>query len=226
MIEALPYIIIGLSLLLIVLNFSRSSSVATHYIKAFIGLPETIVHEFCHALMAILTFGKAKSIQIFSNGEGLAVSATGSWFSRTAITLAGYIGASVIAYGFVHLLVEGQLQWIFYLFSGIAVFTLLYIRNFFGFFYVGLLNVSWAVILYYDAYYWQQLLTYYIVIVCLAYSLYSATVVMYLSWKSPDEAGDATNMKKLTYIPAQVWGVLFFIQAAYFYVVSILKLMA
>ena len=48
-------------------------------------------------------------------------------------------------------------------------------------------------------------------------SMTSAFGIMYLSFKIPTQAGDATSLAQLTYfIPAQVWGILFFGQSLYF----------
>jgi len=46
-------------------------------------------------------------------------------------------------------------------------------------------------------------------------SIASAFVLLKLSFTDKNKAGDATNLKKITYIPAFFWALLFFILAIY-----------
>lgn len=81
------------------------------------------LHEFGHAIMAVLTTGTVHSLQVNPDGSGVTTTSGGS---IALITMGGYIGSCV----FSNLLVRASLssfsKWMCYLLAGVAIFSAVY----------------------------------------------------------------------------------------------------
>ena len=184
-----------------------------NYVKS----PNTMFHEDGHAVMSLLTFGRVYKIDLFYNTEGLATTGSRWWVGRTLTTLAGYPFASFMAFVFFYFFTQERYDLLFYGFAGIVVLNLvLWVRNFYGIIWL----LSFAGIfggLYYlgDAVYIEGFLKLMGAILFVE-SIASSFTIMKLSFIQPNDAGDATSMRKHTMISARVWGLLFFIQSLFF----------
>lgn len=217
---SLIYLYLAIAILLAAIpsligSFSFSSR-AIIKLKTILEIPNVLIHEVCHALAAILTFGKVHSISLHSNNEGVAVTSSSNFISRIVVSYAGYTGASGSAVGLYYLLFIERYDWVIYGFIGVTLFSALFwVRNFYGFLwsmaFVG--GMSYLV--------WEQYsqvlihISIFLSSIVLVQSIWTALIILKLSIKQRKEAGDTTNLAKATLIPAAVWGALFAAQSIY-----------
>lgn len=196
-------------------------------IGKYLRVINTLVHEVGHALFALLTGGKVDKIELFANTEGLAWTQSRFWLGRVLTTMAGYPFASFISFLFLYYLSNQKyLSIIIILLTILIIAIILWVRNFYGF----LWCISFGFIFYYiyqlnNAFYIETVL-YFITAVLFMESLYSAFVILKLSFTRPKDAGDATSLARTTLIiPAFVWGLAFFAQAVFFAYMGIQQFM-
>lgn len=201
-------------------SFAPSINQLLRHIGRYFSNLNTMFHEDGHALMGLIVGKGVNRIELYTNNEGVAVTATyaGSrgWLPRVIIALAGYPFSSAMAYLFFYLLVHHHYDWLFYgLGSVVVINLLLWVRNGYGI--VWLFSIG---LILGGIYYLQdpQLVRYSMMFVgalLLVESLFSAFIIFVLSIKYPNDAGDATSLKQLTHLSARFWGFLFFAQAVY-----------
>lgn len=188
-------------------------AVVGKYIKSV----NTMFHEDGHAIMSLLTFGSVHKIDLFYSTEGLATTGSRFWIGRTLTTLAGYPFASFMAFVFFYFFTEGHYEYLFYGFAGIVVLNLLlWVRNWYGIIwllsFIGILGGLYYVSepLYIDTF------LKFVGAVMFVESIASSFTILKLSFTQPNDAGDATGMRKNTLISARIWGIFFFAQSLYF----------
>ena len=205
----------------------------------YVSLINTLIHEVFHCLCAWITGGKAHSISLHHDTSGLATTSTSSRFARILVGYGGYTGSSVMAVVFFYLLSQHQYNYILYIFSGFLVVGLLvWTKNFFSVFkdslvslfkfriYKGntnLFGLVWSLCvsgyMFWILYTGQPNLIMHtsicISVIVLLESVKTAFVIFIISAKNRKDAGDATSLARDTFIPALVWGVVFFGQSIY-----------
>lgn len=185
-----------------------------HAVGMSVAICNTMVHESCHALMAILTGGRIKGVSLSSDTSGLAETTSNSRISRILVSYAGYTGSSLVAIGLYYLLYLGNYEWIIYFFILLsAINWLFWVRNLFGFLW---LTTFIGMMIFFLYKHFEVLLVHIsILLSCmvLVQSIISAFVILKLSVTDRRNAGDATNLAKFTFIPTLVWGSLFFLQS-------------
>ena len=185
-------------------------------LRVYVRLINTMIHEVCHIIVATITGGKGHKITLHRDTSGLALTSSSSWFSRVFTAYAGYTGSSLVAFLLFYLLQEGYYTVVLLvLMSVLIIATLLWVRNGFGSLWAAsFLLLIWLLI---DKQFDQITihLSYLLSAVLLVESVSSALQVMLISFKQPKDAGDATALQKFTFIPALIWGILFFIQSIY-----------
>lgn len=174
----------------------------------------TLVHEASHALMAILSSGKALRIQLFQDTSGTALTQSSSRFSAILISLAGYIGASAFGILAYELISRGKPEYLIYTLMGICLLCLIFfIRNSYGIFWgIGFLLVNFL-LFYFDFNILIKIASLFYAGIIFSESFISATRIMLISFKKPASAGDAANLRKNALLPAFFWGILFFLFA-------------
>jgi hypothetical protein len=190
--------------------------------KYFRGI-NTLVHEAGHAFTTLLVSGEVIEVNLFSDTSGTTVTRAKGKFARFLIALAGYPFSSLFAWLCMMLLsVEKDVTILFILTCLALIVMILSLRNFYGLFWAGTFSVLNLLILYFD----KEMLTYgfaaFYSAVIFTDSIFSAIVLLVLSFRQPKKAGDATNLGKITGIPAQVWSVLilvFVLFVSYFTVI-------
>jgi Kef-type K+ transport system membrane component KefB len=187
------------------------------FIGKYVSIMNTFLHEVGHALMATILGGKVQSISLFSNTEGLAVTAHSNRLSKNLTALAGYPFSSACGFLMVWALKHGYENYVLMGFCSLLIVALiLWIRNIYGLFWI----ISFGTITYYVLFentLLKEPFVYFIVSVVVVQSLVSALMIMYLSIINPKNSGDATFLAGSTLvIPAFVWGLLFAVQAVYF----------
>lgn len=184
----------------------------------YVTIIATLIHEIGHGLAAILCGGRLKQIHLYANTEGIALTTHPDWFSRFITTLAGYIFTSVFGLLSIWIISIEATKLLIFIYLFFLILTLfLWIRNFYGFIWLitfgGLLLF---LLIYANDFYIEHILH---LITCIIYteSIKSAFIIMYLSFKQPQEAGDTTSLREITrLIPTYIWGIFFFVQSLYF----------
>lgn len=98
-------------------SFAPSINTLLRHIGRYFSNLNTMFHEDGHALMGLIVGKGVNRIELYTNNEGVAVTATyaGSrgWLPRVIIALAGYPFSSAMAYLFFYLLVHNHYDWLF-----------------------------------------------------------------------------------------------------------------
>ncbi|MEG1763484.1 MAG: M50 family metallopeptidase [Bacteroidales bacterium] len=176
----------------------------------YFRLINTLIHEFGHALFALLSAGKVRTIELFSNTAGTTTTQSTSGFSRWITSMAGYPFSILAAYSSLYLISLNKESYLLFGILGITLFCLLFfIRNLYGIFWGLTFGLLLALVLYYGSF----ILTYgcavFIAFIFLSEALISSFQLLIISCKTPKAAGDAKNLAELTAIPAPVWALLF-----------------
>lgn len=170
----------------------------------------TMLHESAHGLVAFCFSGKIQSIKLFSNTEG-EISVKGAGRFATILTaLAGYPLSALSGMGLLYLISQKQTELAIWILSGVAILILLlFIRNWFGAFWLigfALLN---GTLIYFKLSDVINLACFIYVFVILTEAVYSPLAVLYLSFTNSKAAGDATVLSKITHIHPIFWGLVF-----------------
>ena len=218
----IAFVLSNIPLLHSIIKGNHQLSRIVHLVGMCFAMVNTMVHESCHALMAILTGGKIKGISLFTNTSGVAETTSNSRIAMILVSYAGYTGSSLASIGLFYLLYIGQYEWIIYFFIVLSAINLLWIRNIYGV--VWLTSFSGIIIFFLYKNLVVLLIHTSIFLSCmvLVQSIVSAFEIMKLSVSSRKDAGDATNLAKFTFIPAVFWGILFLVQSimATYFIIS------
>ncbi|MBO4646113.1 MAG: M50 family metallopeptidase [Bacteroidales bacterium] len=178
----------------------------------FFNIINTMIHEFGHALAALLLKGEVIKIQIFNDTSGVTFTKSSSKFASIIISLCGYTFASVTAYLCFFLLSVGYEKWIIAGLSILFLFImLLWIRqNTYGVIWVlSFTGLNLLLLFYFKNETAIQVAAWFYSLMILIESVWSAIVIFMLSLRDPHQAGDATNLHKSTHVHAVIWGILF-----------------
>ncbi|SDO40030.1 Peptidase M50B-like [Paenibacillus sp. yr247] len=182
----------------------------------YMAVANTIIHEASHCLSALLFSGKVHSMSLFSDTSGEARVSTRNWMSRILISYAGYSGSSLAAIGLYFALSKARYELILISFIVLLLVCLLFwIRNIYGLIWVISFICIIGFIVYKDFGILILHASFLLSAIVLAQSVSSSFIVLKLSIRDSKNAGDATNLANATYIPAQIWGWLFFVQSLY-----------
>ncbi|WP_416150595.1 M50 family metallopeptidase [Salipaludibacillus sp. HK11] len=188
------------------------------YFKLF----NTMVHETGHAIAAILTGGRVKSISLFSNTGGLAITSHQGVIGRVITILAGYPTASLFSVLYVYALSEGLFNYIAMTLAVILIYNLIFwVRNIIG--WVWILSVLVVLYFLYTNHFWDafEISLTVIGLSLLIQAFLSTWVIIAMSIKNKHQAGDATLLASTTKIPAVLWGGIFFLQGVVFFIIGI-----
>ena len=181
-------------------------------IGKYVRVLETMIHEGGHVLMALLTRTKIRKINLFSNTSGETHIAPASTFKTILIGLMGYPFSSALAWLSFWAIDNSYHRWFVIVLCVITLlFLLAYIRNGFGIFWAITFLAGNGYLLYVGKTSILQTLAVIYADILFLSSLASCFVIVYLSFKFPNKAGDATLINKATHIPTQIVGVVFFV---------------
>ncbi|MGR9048010.1 M50 family metallopeptidase [Halobacillus faecis] len=189
----------------------------------YFAILNTMVHESGHSLMALITGGEVRRISLLPNTSGFALTGHTSWIGQVLTSMAGYVFASFFAFVFFFLISRGQYKWMIYiLMAFLAINLLFWVRNVYGLFWILTFGAGFVWLLRTGHEQTVQYVLLFLASLVLVESVTSAFEVMWISFVSPGQAGDAANLAKATkFIPAPLWGLSFFIQALYFALLSV-----
>jgi len=185
------------------------------YVDSVVKGLNTLFHEGGHAITSLATNGKVDNIKLFANTEGVTTTASSSWLSSFFTSISGYMFAAAVSFIFAYLWHKHMHKSILYSTLIFATLSLvLWVRNLYG--------ITWLVAVCALLYF---LVTKYknstilsnssliLVLVLITQSVVSSFDILYLSYVTPNDAGDASNLDSLTLIPSLVWGIGFFLQS-------------
>ncbi|NHM31210.1 M50 family metallopeptidase [Neobacillus terrae] len=183
----------------------------------YVSMIDTLIHESGHAIISLLG-GKVDQISLFSNTEGVTVSSQSTWIGAFFTSLAGYFTSSLLA--FIAFWLIGKRKYkimILILLTFIVLNIIFWVRNLYGLFWL----ISFGVIFLFLLAKGSKRFNYHLVLlfasIIMVDSVKSGFDVMYISFLTPIYSGDAANLAHLTeFIPAQVWGIYFFLQSLWF----------
>ncbi|MBR4136002.1 MAG: M50 family metallopeptidase [Bacteroidales bacterium] len=182
----------------------------------FFNVINTALHEFGHALVALLFDGQVKKIDLNHDASGTTTTSMKGKFPSFLCALAGYPCAISVAWLSVYLLQQGAVQGLIIALSALFFLMLvLWIRNVYGVLWVLLFLTVNGVLLYHGNPQYLLYAAVFYVVMMVTESVYSVLVLFYLSIRTPQSAGDATNLAKLTHVPAFVWSLLFMAYVAF-----------
>lgn len=190
-------------------------------IEPYFSSVNTFIHEFFHALVAILLGEKARKIYIFEDVSGKAFTTNGNRFKQILVSYAGYTGSSGFALFCFYCLSIEQYAYIFYFFFfSIFISWVFLIRNLYGFLWSFSIVLLLSCILFFN---WSFLILHvsiFIASIVLLQSVITSYTILKLSFKQPKGAGDTTNLYEQTFISPRIWGIVFFSQSifVFFYI--------
>jgi Peptidase M50B-like len=186
------------------------------YIGKYFRVVDTIIHETAHALMAVFTSGKVLSINLFADTSGSTVTKSTNKFGQVLVSLAGYPISSLTALFMIYLIKTGNHLLIIFILVSIAIIgMMLFIRNGYGLVWAGTFSVLNFLIIYFNHQLLIQSISIFYALIILSDSVIAPLYLLVLSVTQSAKAGDATNLKKATHIPAVLWALLFSAIAIY-----------
>lgn len=170
---------------------------------------DTMIHEFGHALMTLVLSGSVLRIELYADHSGVTYSAIQDGGKAILVSLSGYLIASLFALLLFYLYSKGRYDWGLILATSVALIMLvLYVRGSFGVMWLSgfiILNVLMLVL-------WKRVSKYYYLLLAfltLEESVMGCFFLVYAAALSPSRAGDASNLARMTAVPAIFWAILF-----------------
>ncbi|KHF39970.1 M50 family metallopeptidase [Halalkalibacter okhensis] len=184
------------------------------FLRSAFGPIHTLIHECGHAIASLILSGKVYSISLYRTTEGVAFTASGSWISSVLVTYAGYTFTSIIAIFNFYLISVGQSILLFYMLLGLAFISLiLWVRNIYGMIWLFLFIGGCLLLVYFQLRPVMEIVVYFLSCIILVHSTFASFTIFCFSLSNKHSAGDADRLQQLTYIPAFIWGLLFFFQS-------------
>ncbi len=195
--------------------FLLISSILTHLLPtSLFRNVNTLIHEFGHAIVTLMTSGDVKYIELYPDHSGVTYSSAGSSWSYIPIALSGYMISSFFTWLLFIWYKQNRMRFGLQFISVIAISSLIFfIQNTYGITWViGFILVNVLVLAFAPE--WMTRL-YYVLIafICLEESVFGAIWLVWLAWHDPLKAGDASLLHLHTSVPAIAWASLFMIVA-------------
>lgn len=175
---------------------------------------DTMIHEFSHALMALLLSGNVLSVELHADHSGVTYFRLASSWSHLPVAISGYIGASLFALLLFYLQFAKRQKLGLILMTLIAaVLLLFYVHSGFGVTWlIGFIALN--VLVYLQRKDWIRngyfgLLAF----LSLEESAMGPFTLVLNSVQNGRTAGDAYSLEEITGIPALIWSVGFLIAA-------------
>ncbi|MGM0648845.1 MAG: M50 family metallopeptidase [Bacteroidota bacterium] len=180
------------------------------YIGRYFQVFNTMVHEDGHALMALVSRGKAQKIELFADTSGSTITYAKSKLSHFLTSLAGYPASAGAAYLLFYLLnQQDELTLLIAISVLLALNLILFVRNTYGVIWILTLGGLLYLLFYFDNLLAMRIAVTFFAGVLFWGSLFAPLTLIKIAWQNPRQAGDAANLNKLTGIPSLLWSLLF-----------------
>ena len=165
---------------------------------------ETFFHEISHGLATLITGGSITKIQLLPNGAGYCYS-HGGW--TLLIAFAGYAGASFFGLMIYQLATVNHRNITkiitFAILGLIAASLILWVRDILTFVILGIISLLFVLPLKFASSNWLIYVTRIIGMTVIVNGLFSSINLI-----GRNGVGDAANLAQITWVPAQIWVVL------------------
>jgi len=169
----------------------------------------TLVHEAGHAFTTLILSGEVISVNLFADTSGTTVTKAKGKFPQAVIALAGYPVSALTGWLLLFLLYKGLTLYILFILTSIAlIITILSLRNAYGLFWAGTFIVLNLLLIYYNNRGLILVFSTFYAVIIFTDAVISSVVLFVLSIRQPRKAGDASNLQKITKIPAVAWSIL------------------
>lgn len=176
----------------------------------FFNIINTAIHEFGHAIIALIMQGKVHKIELMKDTSGSTVTQCPTLVGNILVAIAGYPFAAAMGYFCCYLNEVGYQTGLVAGLSLLFIFMLIFwIRNWYGFFWTILFCGFNGWMIYTNQEKYIQLAALFYAIVIMIEAVSSSFILVCLCIKDSNSAGDATNLAKFTHIPAIIWALLF-----------------
>ncbi|OAB47230.1 M50 family metallopeptidase [Paenibacillus antarcticus] len=170
---------------------------------------DTMIHEFAHAVVTLLTSGRVLAIQLNPDHSGVTYSTTTSTWSSILVSLAGYTLASLCAALLFYWMSRRQEKRGMVLLTVIAVVMLvMYVHHGYGVFWlVGFIVLN--IVMMYLPLTVRNMYYGLLAFLTLEESVLGPIYLVTRSLSGGGRAGDASNLASWTSVPAIFWALLF-----------------
>lgn len=181
-------------------------------IGKYISVYNTLVHEVGHVLAAIFTGGKVQKIKLFMSAGGVAQHRSRFWLGKLLTSFAGYPTASATMLLFVYFIVIERFDLVLMISTALFLVSFIFwVRNTYGMIWLVSFAGIFIGLLWLDITILNQYIVYFLTAILFVDSIRTSLEILILSFKNPNDAGDATSMWKSTVIiPPQLWGLIFY----------------
>jgi len=187
------------------------------YIGKFFRVVNTMIHECGHAFMALFLSGEVVKINLFTDTSGVTVTKVRGKIPRLLVSFAGYPFSALVSFIIFYLIKDEYNTIALVVLLLFAVISLLFfVRNFYGIFWLIMFLIAGGVIVQLDSLTILNAWMIFLASLLLTDAFISGFILLKISIQNPAAAGDATNLKKETHIPAWIWSLLFCIINGYF----------
>ncbi|THF74850.1 M50 family metallopeptidase [Cohnella fermenti] len=176
---------------------------------------DTMVHEFSHAVMALVLSGDVQRVELHADHSGVTYFRLASSWSHLPIALAGYIGASLFALLLFRLQASGKQKLGLILMSGIAALLLiLYVHSGFGVYWlIGFLALNILALCLKKQEWLRNGYYGLLAFLTLEESAMGPVTLVLNSLDNSRSAGDAYSLQEITGLPALLWSIVFLLVA-------------
>lgn len=176
----------------------------------FFNIINTAIHEFGHAIVALIMQGKVHKIELMRDTSGSTVTQCPTTFGNILVSLAGYPFAAFAGWFLCYLNEVGYQQGLMLGLSILMMAMLIFwIRNWYGLIWIVLFCALNGWLIYTGNPQYINIAALFYAIVVMIEAISSTLILVVLSIKDGHSAGDATNLAKFTHIPAFFWALLF-----------------
>ncbi|HOW32307.1 MAG TPA: M50 family metallopeptidase [Bacteroidales bacterium] len=193
-------------------------------IGRYFRVVSTMIHEAAHVFATLLVSGQLISINLFSDTSGSTVTKSKGKFSQFIIAVAGYPLTALTGFLLMYLLVNQNAMYIlFVLLSIVMILMVLSIRNSYGLFWAATFALINILLVYFDNHIAIWIAAAFFTLIIVTDSLVSTIVLLAISYKNQKKAGDATNLHKITGVPAIIWALIFVAFSGFMVYLSVVK---
>jgi hypothetical protein len=169
----------------------------------------TLVHEAGHAFATLILSGEVIAVNLFADTSGTTMTKAKGKFPQALIALAGYPVSALTGWLCLYLLYKGHNLYVLFILTSIAlIIMILSLRNAYGLFWAGTFVLLNLLLIYFNNRPLIQVFATFYSVIIFTDAVISSLVLLVLSIKQPKKAGDASNLQKITKIPAAVWAIL------------------